>query len=356
MRKRPISRRAVLKGSAGAAAALTVFASPVRAQAPAPSPIDDKLIAAAKKEGRVSFYTAMDLDFAQRLGKAFEAKYPGISAKVERSGAERVFQRIGQEYTAKIHAVDVANTADAAHVIMWKQNGWLAPYLPAEVAQHYDKAYYDADGLSIVTRILLSPIAYNTELVKEEDVPRSFKDLLDPKWVGKLCKGHPAYSGTIMNATYQIARDLGWDYFEKLARQKVMQLQSATDTPKKIQLGERAVMVDGAGYLVIRYKEEGSPVEIVYPEEGTPLATSPSVLFKNAPNPNAARLFQNWMHSREAQQYLVDWARQYSAHAETKEKPSVRALRDIKLMKEDPAAIVKEADNIKKRYAQIFKV
>ncbi len=121
--------------------------------------------------------------------------------------------------------------------------------------------------------------------MKKEDAPKSFKDLLDPKWAGKMVKGHPAYSGTIMNATQQIARDIGWDYFEKLARQKVMQVQSATDTPKKIQLGERAVMVDGAGYLVIRYKEEGSPVEIVYPEEGTPLATGPSVVFKSAPEP-----------------------------------------------------------------------
>ena len=147
----------------------------------------------------------MDLDFAQRLGKAFEAKYPGISAKVERSGAERVFQRIGQEYGAKIHNVDLANTADAAHCIIWKKNGWLAPYLPEEVAKHYDKAYYDADATSIVTRILVSPIAYNTQLVKKEDAPKSFKDLLDPKWAGKMVKGHPAYSGTIMNATFQIA-------------------------------------------------------------------------------------------------------------------------------------------------------
>ena len=332
---RIISRRTVLKGSAAAAAA-TVFAAPARAQLPPASPIDDALIAAAKKEGKVSFYTAMDLDFAQRLGKAFEAKYPGISAKVERSGAERVFQRIGQEHASKILAVDVANTADAAHCIIWKRNGWLAPYLPEDVAKHYDKAYYDPDGLTIVTRILVSPIAYNTQLVKKEDAPKSFKDLLDPKWAGKMVKGHPAYSGTIMNATHQIARDLGWEYFEKLAKQRVMQVQSATDTPKKIQLGERAVMVDGAGYLVIRYKETGSPVEIVYPEEGTPLATGPSVVFKSAPNPNAARLFQNWMHSREAQQYLVDLARQYSAHGQTKEKPSVRSLRDIKLMKEDP--------------------
>jgi iron(III) transport system substrate-binding protein len=354
MTKRSISRRTVLKGSAAAAAA-TAFAAPARAQLPPASPLDDALIAAAKKEGKVSFYTAMDLQFAQQLGKRFEAQY-GISTKVERSGAERVFQRIGQEHSSKIFAVDVANTADAAHVIIWKRNGWLAPYLPEDVAKHYDKAYYDADGLAVVTRILVSPIAYNTNLVKKEEAPKSFKDLLDPKWSGKLVKAHPAYSGTIMNATFQIARDLGWDYFEKLAKQKVMQVQSATDSPKKIQLGERAVMVDGAGYLVIRYKETGSPVEIVYPEEGTPLATGPSVVFKSAPNPNAARLFQNWMHSRDTQQFLVDWARQYSAHGQTKEKPTVRPLRDIKLMKEDPEAIVKEAEAIKKRYAQIFKV
>jgi iron(III) transport system substrate-binding protein len=135
-----------------------------------------------------------------------------------------------------------------------------------------------------------------------------------------------------------------------------MQVQSATDTPKKISLGERAVMVDGAGYLVIRYKEQGQPVEIVYPEEGTPLATGPSAIFKAAPNPNAARLFQNWMHSRDAQQFLVDWARQYSPHGQTVEKPGVRPLNQIKLMKEDPQGVHAQADAIKKKYAEVFKV
>ena len=158
------------------------------------------------------------------------------------------------------------------------------------------------------------------------------------------------------NATFEIARDLGWDYFVKLAAQNVMQVQSATDTPKRISLGERAVMVDGAGYLVIRYKEAGQPVDIIYPEEGTPLAAGPSAVFKAAPNPNAARLFQNWMHSREAQQLLVDYARQYSPHGQTVEKPGVRKLADIKLMKEDPEGVYAQADAVKKRYAEIFKV
>jgi iron(III) transport system substrate-binding protein len=354
MIKRAFSRRDVLKGSTALAAG--VFASPIRAAPPAAEAITPALIEAAKREGKLAFYTAMDLAFAQQLAKAFETKFPGIGVRVERSGAERIFTRIGQEYGANIHAVDVVNTADAAHCIVWTRNGWLAPYLPEDVAKHFDKAYYDPDALHVTTRILVSPLAYNTNLVKKEEAPKSFADLLDPKWAGKLVKGHPAYSGTIMNATFQIARDLGWGYFEKLAAQRVMQVQSATDTPKKISLGERAAMVDGAGYLVIRYKEEGQPVEIVYPEEGTPLATSPSAVFKAAPNPNAARLFQNWVHTREGQQMIVDVARQYSAHGQTVEKPGVRPLSQIKLMKEDPEGVEKGAEEIKRRYAQIFKV
>ena len=348
------SRRDVLKASTALAA--SVYASPIRAAPPEASAITPALIEAAKKEGKLAFYTAMDLAFAQRLGKAFEEKYPGISVRVERSGAERIFTRIGQEYSTNIHAVDVVNTADQSHCIIWKRNSWLAPYLPEEVAKYYDKIYYDPDALHVTTRVLVSPLGYNTNLVKKEDAPKSFADLLDPKWAGKMVKAHPAYSGTIMNATFETARDLGWEYFEKLAKQRIMQVQSATDTPKKISLGERAIMVDGAGYLVIRYKEQGQPVDIIYPAEGTPVATGPSAVFKAAPNPNAARLFQNWMHGREAQQFLVDFARQYSPHPQTVEKPGVRPLKDIKLMKEDPVGVERDAEAVKARYAKIFKV
>ena len=93
--------------------------------------------------------------------------------------------------------------------------------------------------------------------MKAEDAPKSFADLLDPKWIGKIVKAHPGYSGTIMTATYQIARDLGWEYFEKLAKQKIMQVQSATDPPKKLALGERAVMADGNEYNVLPAQGEG---------------------------------------------------------------------------------------------------
>jgi iron(III) transport system substrate-binding protein len=68
--------------------------------------------------------------------------------------------------------------------------------------------------------VWLCGIGYNTQLVKVEEAPKSFADLLEPKWTGKLVKAHPSYSGTIMTATQQMARDLGWSYFAKLAKQR----------------------------------------------------------------------------------------------------------------------------------------
>ena len=172
----------------------------------------------------------MDLTFAQHLGKAFEAKYPGIAVRVERNGAERIFTRIASGvFGSKIHAVDVVNTADAGALHRLEAQRLARAVSAEEVAKHYAKGYYDPEALHVTTRVLVSPIGYNTNLVKTEDAPKSFADLLDPKWTGKMVKAHPAYSGTIMNATFQIARDLGWEYFEKLATQRVMQVQSATD-------------------------------------------------------------------------------------------------------------------------------
>ena len=118
------SRRGVLKVSTAlAASALT--AMPRRAAAAEPSRVSQDLVEAARREGKVAFYSAMELNVSERFGKAFEEKYPGINVRVERSGAERIFQRIGQEYASKIHAVDVAISTNPAHFLSWKRDGWL---------------------------------------------------------------------------------------------------------------------------------------------------------------------------------------------------------------------------------------
>ena len=366
MTRHRFSRRDVLKAStlmaAGAVAApgagkfMQSAQAQVRAQAPQPSAITPALIAAAKKEGKLAFYTAMDLQLAERFGRTFEAKFPGIAVRVERAGAERVFQRIDQEYQSNIRAVDVVNTADQAHCIIWKRKGWLAPYMPEDVAKYYDKSYYDPEGLHVTTRVLVSPLGYNTKLVKAEEAPKSFADLLDPKWAGKMVKAHPGYSGTIMTATQQMARDLGWGYFEKLAKQRIMQVQSASDPPKKLDLGERAVMVDGNEYNLLQIQAKKGPVAIVHPVKGTPFVVGPNGIFKRAPNPNAARLFQLYCFTAECQQLIVDVGKLRSLHPQTKETDGRRAFGQFKTMKEDAAAVEKQSDEIKVRYSKLFGV
>jgi len=350
-----ISRRGALAG-AGAAAALSPLATRVVAQLPPAETITNALIEAARREGSVNFYSAMDLSVGELYAKAFEASFPGIAVKVERSGAERIFSRIAQEYSSHIHNVDLANTTDAAHVLAWKRQGWLAPYVPADVAQHFAPEYLDPDGMFLTLRILFCVIGYNTELVKASEAPAGFKDLLDAKWYGKLVKAHPGYSGLILTATYAMARDLGWDYFEKLAKQRVLQVQSGVEPPKKVALGERAAMVDGADYIALQHKAQGAPIEVVYPSEGAPLINSPNAIFKAAPHPSAARLLQNWMCSGAGQQALVDISRQYVPHAQVRAAGGRRQLKDIKIMKDDPAAVLIEADAIKAKYQSIFKV
>ena len=349
------SRRDLLKSS-GALTAGLLFAEPGRAAPPPPAGVTPALIEAARKEGKISYYSALELNVAERLAKAFEAKYPDIAVRVERSGAERIYQRIAQEQASGINAVDVANSTDPAHYLDWKARDWLAPYLPEDVAKYFPADQFDPDGLYATSCGWIEAIGYNTGLVKPEEAPKSYADLLDPKWQGKIVKGHPGYSGAIMTATFVLVRELGWGYFEKLAQQKIMQVQSAADPPKKLLLGERAVMADGNDYNLLLLKDQGKPVEVVYATEGSPLIIVPSGIFRSAPNPNAARLFQSFFFSAEGQQLLVDTYAHRSFHAQVEEKPGHPKLASLKLLKSDPAAVLAQSEDIKARYTKIFKV
>ncbi|TWC05322.1 iron(III) transport system substrate-binding protein [Bradyrhizobium macuxiense] len=355
MQDRKWSRRDWLKVTAATAAGM-VFAEPLRAAPPPAEAVTPELIAAAKKEGKISFYSALELNTAERLARDFEQKYPGISVRVERSGAERIFQRIAQEQGSGIHAVDVANSTDPAHYLDWKKNDWLAAYMPEDVAKHFPADQIDPDGTSATSCAWFEVIGYNTEQVKREEAPKSYADLLDPRWRGKIVKAHPSYSGAILTATFVLARDLGWPYLEKLSQQRVMQVQSAADPPKKILLGERAVMADGNDYNLVLAKDQGKPVEVVYPAEGAPLIIVPSGIFKSAPNPNAARLFQSYFFNAATQQMLADEFAHRSFHAGVKEKAGHVPLDKVKMLKADPAQVQAQSEEIKARYAKLFRV
>lgn len=344
----PISRRAVLAATAGFA-----LARSARAARPDAAVLTPELTGAAKKEGKIAWYTADDLVLATKVAKSFEAKY-GVPVQLERSGAERIYQRIGQEYGSDISAVDVATTSDLGHTVAWRASGWLAPFVPSEAA-HWSDAAIAPDGTYLVEKFTLVVSGYNSRLVKAEDAPGTWADLLDPKWKGKLVKGHPGYSGAITNATLALSRLLGWEFFEKLAKQNVMQVQSATDPPMRVAQGERAVMADAAEVTAQRLISQGAPLVLVYPTEGVPMVANGTVVMQKSPRPNAARLFVHYLASSECQKVNMEHGSR-SFDTTLSEPAGWTPIAKIKLLHNDPADLAREAEEIKKHYSKIFGV
>jgi iron(III) transport system substrate-binding protein len=335
------------------AAAALPFVRPARAAPPAPGVVTPELLAAAKTEGKIGWYTADDLVLATHVAKAFQEKY-GVTVQLERSGAERIYQRISQEFGSNVHAADVVTSSDVSYLAAWKKSGWIIPYIPEEAAKWRAEAF-EADGYYVVDKFTLFICGYNSRLVKAEDAPKTWMDLLDPKWKGKMVKAHPGYSGAITNGTFALSRLFGWEYFERLAKQAIMQVQSATDPPARIAQGERAVMADAAENTALRLIGNGAPIVCVYPTEGVPVVPVGSSILAKAPHPNAAKLFMHYLCSAECQGFNIGHgARTFSP--EVTEPASWTKLSSMKLLINDVEALSREAAEVKKRYSQIFGV
>ena len=250
---------------------------------------------------------------------------------------------------------DFVESSDQGTFVGWKQKGWLAPYVPGNVA-NWPAEERDPDGMFASLRASLSVIAYNTRQVKAEDAPKSFADLLAPKWRMRLVKSHPSYSGATLTATYALEKALGWEYFEKLAKQRVMQVQSATEPPKKVAQGERSAEVDGAEYVALNLADAGEPVKTVYATEGTPVFSGEAAVMTSSPHPNAARLFANYAFSTECQQLMATKGNLRSFDPAVTAKSGQVALKDIKLLRSDPNALAAAAEEVKRRYSEIFGV
>src|SRR6266536_1416104 len=261
--------------------------------AAAPACAQDARVEAAKKEGKVVWYTSLALSSAEKVAKLFEAAYPGIKVEVHRTGSQRILQRVMQELQANIKNVDVIHTSDAGHYVLLKDKKLLMKYTPAGV-ERFPAAFKDKDGYHYGLRATVNVIAYNTKSVSAADAPRTWKDLLDPKWKGKLVTAHPGYSGVISTHILALVHLFGWDYFKQLGQQNVMIVQSAVDPAGIVASGERLVAVNAGDYTFYQTKKQGNPVELVYPKEGVPLVVSPTAITSFAPHPAAARLFTDF--------------------------------------------------------------
>ena len=318
-----------------------------------PASAQDARVEAAKKEGKVVWYTSLALPTAETIGKLFEAAYPGIKVEVQRTGSQHILQRVMQELQANLKIVDVIHTSDAGHFVLLKEKKLLMKYSPAGI-DAFPAGFKDKDGYYFTLRATVNVIAYNTKLVPAAEAPKGWKDLLDPKWRGKMVTAHPGYSGVIATHVLALVNQYGWDYFKQLAQNRLMLVQSAVDPAGVVASGERAVAVDGGEYTFYQTRKKGNPIEVVYPKEGVPLVISPSAIASFAPHPNAAKLFTDFTFTRELQQVMADSEGLYTGHPEVKYPTDKPKLSDLKLLTVDPEELEKRNEEIKGRFVEFF--
>jgi iron(III) transport system substrate-binding protein len=313
----------------------------------------DPRLEAARKEGKVVWYTSLALSSSEKVAKLFETAYPGVKVEVHRTGSQRILQRMMQELQSNIRNVDVVHTSDAGHYVLLKEKKLLMRYTPAGV-DAFAPGFKDRDGFHYGLRATVNVIAYNSKTISAAEAPRAWKDLLDPKWRGRLVTAHPGYSGVIATHVLALVHLHGWDYFKALAQNKPMLVQSAVDPSGIVASGERPVAVNGGDYTFYQAKKKGNPVEIVYPKEGVPLVVSPSAITSFAPHPNAARLFTDFIFSRDVQQVLADTEGLYTGHPQVTYPADKPRLPDLKLLPVDAEELEKRNEEIKTRFVEFF--
>jgi iron(III) transport system substrate-binding protein len=287
---------------------------------------------AARKEGEVTWYTAhTDTETAEAVGQAFTKKYPGIKVNVVRTTAQVAYQRLLQDLKNNVPQCDVFSSTDIGHDIELKKQGRFAHFVPENAAK-LSPAFqgYDKDGMYYPTAAGLIVISYNTNKVKPEDAPRNWPDLLDPKWHGQVSVGHPAFSGYVGTWVVTMRKLYGWQFFEKLEEGKPQIGRSINDTVTMLNSGERSVAAGPTG-TTLKSADKGNPVAIVYPTDGALLMVSPSAVMANAPHPNAARLFMEFLLGTENAEISVR-DRGESLRPEVKPLPGAKPFTEVKLV------------------------
>jgi iron(III) transport system substrate-binding protein len=258
-----------------------------------------------------------------------------------------------QESTAGIKNGDIIHTSDAGHFELLKEKNLLLKYTPQGVAA-FPSGFKDKSGFYYGMRATLSVIAYNPKAVAEKDAPQTWKDLLNSKWSGKEVTAHPGYSGIIMTHVLALVNAYGWDYFRDLAKNRLHIVQSANDPAGVVASGERPIGVNGAEYFYYKTLKQGNPLKIVYPKEGVPLIVSPVAIAKDAPHPNAAKLFTEFIFAKESQQLLADKEGLYTGHPDVTYPADKPKLKDLKLLPADADELEKRNAEIKKRFVEFF--
>jgi iron(III) transport system substrate-binding protein len=327
-------------------AAVALFAA-----AGAASAQDAVDLAKAKSEGKVVWYTSTPIETAQKIVNLFEKEY-GIKVEMFRSGGSAILRRFQQEMDAGRISTDVLTTSEPAAAAAMAKKGVFVPFKPKNFDKVLDSAK-DPSGNFIAQRLNMMTHYLRSDKIPPADEPKSWDALADGKYKSKLVMANPSFTSLMVSVVGMLSQSKGWGYFEKLRANDIMIVQGNQQVSDMLKRGERLIAVGALDSYAADERKAGHAIKTVYPSDGVFVIPSPTSVVKGGPNPNAAKLFAEFMIS-DAVQKLFPEEGGYSARADMPPPKDSPDMKSLKINAVDEVFIEKESSRIKKRFDEIF--
>lgn len=338
----------IAKFLAAASMAVSLACAPFSALAANPD-----LVAKAEAEGKVLWYSSLlEKEAVKPLVDAFHAEYPRVKAEYIRSTGAEMAKRIIEDHRSGSAVADVFDGSTTVAEI--EPQGLIEPYLPA-AASDIPAAYRDAKNLWTAQVVYFTTVGYNTDLVKADEAPKSYSDLLDPKWKGKIgwaTNGTASGVGFVGNVLDQMGETEGMAYLKKLSGQDIRFIKGGgNETLQAVADGEILIGLSIFNHHTLIQKKKGGHVAWVRME---PLLSFPNPigLLKDAPHPNAGKLLIEFILSEKGQKILRDSDHVPSSDLVDAPDPEVKHGFTVNFL--SPVRLAQEQDGWKKIVDELF--
>lgn len=306
-------------------------------------------MAAAKREGTVSWYTSTPVATAQKIANLFQAE-TGIKVQLFRSGGSAVLRRFLQEAEAGRVAADVVTISDPAAASALIKRDLLVPFRP----KHFDKIpdeVKDPQGRHIAQRLNLVGIVVRTDRGLEQ--PKSWLDLTQPRYKGQMVMPDPSFTAIQLMVVGTLSQKYGWGFYEKLRANDTMIVQGHQQVSDTLKRGERVIAAEGLDSYTWEDRQAGHKVQTLFPADGAFAIAAPTLVIKGSPHPNAAKALAEFMIGDTVQR-LFPGEGIYGARSDVDPPGGNPRLSALKLLPVDYDYIEKEATKIKQRFNEIF--
>lgn len=289
----------------------------------------DKLIEAARKEGQLVFYSTIPDEQTNQILARFEKKYPFVKTSSFCATSGRIGARLDAEIGAGKVFGDILQMGSVGRFLAYAKAGNLERFETPEMNAYAPE--YKEQGLWTVFRFSPILVAYDTRRVQESAAPTSWKDLADPKFKGRVVL-LDATSGGQQSHWYALKQYLGNDFWKSVADNGAVAVSGVNRAMDSVLTGEFDIAGHAYGYTINSYLKNGAPIKQVLPKEGIPIMISPIAILKGGPNPNASRLFIDWLLSKEGQADVVNIMNDYSPRADAPSPRGLPPFKDLKVL------------------------